>query len=362
VQSRGPISPEFRAVLAAAGATVVSYIPNDAYLVRTTEAVANGLAASPLVQAVVPYEPYYKVQAPLLSMADQPLPADVQLNLGMFAGDASATIQQIQQLGGIILSEESSAAGYSIVKVEPPANWTSIAALPGVHIVEPYYHRTLANDLARTTLKVSSDSITGTNYLNLYGSNVIVEVNDTGIDTNHPDFSNNHDSYRVLYNDPGMGVDTNGHGTHVAGIIAGDGYESTTVINASGSPLPGGKGAVGQFRGKAPFAQMLSMNYLDSDQDLQQSAAEVNALISNNSWGNGDSDYDLEAANYDAATRDALPFVSGAKPVLFVFAAGDNYNGSTADTIQSPGTAKDVRGFRGRPIPMPFGVIPVTAM
>lgn len=342
VQARGPVGRAFRGVLAGAGATIESYIPNNAYLVRASQAVADGLAGNPLVQAVIPYEPYYKVQAPLLPMADKSLPAQMQLNLGLFADDVSDTLQQIQNLGGIIVSEENSAAGYPIVKVKPPANWTAIAALPGVHIVEPYYHRSLANDLARTTLKISVNSITGTNYMNLYGSNVIIEVNDSGIDTNHPDFRNNSTHYRVFYNDPGMGVDKSGHGTHVAGIIAGDGYESQTVTNAPGSVLPNGHGAVGQFRGKAPLAEMLSMNYLDPDQDLQAAAAETNALISNNSWVNGDPDYDLEAASYDAATRDSLPFVTGSQPVLYVFAAGDNGNGGVADTIESPGTAKDV--------------------
>jgi subtilisin-like proprotein convertase family protein len=337
VQARGTISPAFRTLLAGAGATVVSYIPNNAYLVRASEAVAGALAANPLVQAVIPYEPYYKVQAPLLPMAEKSLPPEVQLNLGLFADDAADTLQQIQKLGGIVLSEENSAAGYPIVKVEPPANWTAIAALPGVHIVEPYYHRSLANDLARTTMKVSADSITPTNYMNLYGSNVIVEVNDTGIDTNHPDFSSGGTKFRVLYQDPHLGFDTNGHGTHVAGIIAGDGTKSFTVTNAYGSPMPGSNY---QFRGKAPMATMLSMNYLDSDQDLQQAAGQTNFLISNNSWGNGDFDYDLEAANYDAATRDSLPFVTGQQQVMYVFAAGDS--GSVADTISSPGTAKDV--------------------
>ncbi|HXC34540.1 MAG TPA: S8 family serine peptidase, partial [Candidatus Acidoferrales bacterium] len=337
VQARGPISPAFRALLTGAGATIVSYIPNNSYLVRATEGVADALIGNPLVQTVIPYEPYFKVQAPLLSMAQQSLPPEVQLNLGLFADNAPDTLQQIQKLGGIILSEENSAAGYIIVKVEPPSDWTAIAGLPGVHIVEPYYHRKLANDLARTTMKVSADSVTTTNYLNLYGSNVIVEVNDTGIDTNHPDFRNGNGPFRVFYQDPHLGVDTNGHGTHVAGIIGGDGNMSSTVTNAYGSPMPGTNG---QFRGKAPMALMLSMNYLDSDENLQQAAAATNALISNNSWGNGDSDYDLEAANYDAATRDSLPFVTGSQPVMYVFAAGDN--GGTADTISSPATAKDV--------------------
>jgi hypothetical protein len=81
---------------------------------------------------------------------------------------------------------------------------------------------------------------------------------------------------------------------------------------------------------------------------LQTNAALVGALISNNSWGNGDPAYDLAAASYDAATRDALPGTTGSQPVLFVFAAGnsgggnDDGAGGSGDTILSPGTAKNV--------------------
>ena len=100
VQARGPVSPAFHAVLAAAGATIVSYIPNNAYLVRASETVAGVLAGSPLVQAVIPYEPYYKVQSPLLPMADESLPQQVQLNLGLFADDAADTIATNSEIGG----------------------------------------------------------------------------------------------------------------------------------------------------------------------------------------------------------------------------------------------------------------------
>src|SRR5262249_21281776 len=152
------------------------------------------------------------------------------------------------------VSEGNSAAGYPIVRVQPPVNWTAVADLPGVHIVEPYLRRHLANDLARPMLGVAVDSIVQTNYFNLTGSNVMVEVNDSGIDTNHPDFKGS-GFERVLYNNPAEGIDTEGHGTHVAGIIAGDGTESTTVTNASGSIMPGTNG---QFRGKAPLAFMFA--------------------------------------------------------------------------------------------------------
>ena len=149
-------------------------------------------------------------------------------------------------------------------------------------------------------------------------------------------------------------MDTNGHGTHVAGIIAGDGTESITVSNAQGSITPG---ATNQFRGMAPAATLYSVAAIGnnggsfSDQYLQEAPALTNALISNNSWNYiNDSDYDLAAASYDAAVRDALPMATGSQPVLFVFSAGNGGNGDdttdpgsgTPDSIESPGTAKNV--------------------
>ena len=145
-------------------------------------------------------------------------------------------------------------------------------------------------------------------------------------------------SVRVFGDLPTSLVDTDGHGTHVAGIIGGDGLESTTVTNAQGSIMPGTNG---QFRGMAPAATLFSVGSLGgdadatSDQYLQETPAQTNALISNNSWNYaGDSAYDLEAASYDAAVRDALPLVTGSQPVLFVFAAGNAGNG---DDTTDPG-------------------------
>ena len=69
VQSRGPVTDAFRSLLGAAGATIVSYIPNNAYLVRASQAVAQQLQAAPQMQAVLPYEPAYKLSPSLLKLA-----------------------------------------------------------------------------------------------------------------------------------------------------------------------------------------------------------------------------------------------------------------------------------------------------
>jgi subtilisin-like proprotein convertase family protein len=364
VQARGAVDAGFRAALAAAGAQIVSYIPNNAYLVRLTAGQTGALAGNPLVQTVLPYEPYYKISSSVptgakrstasvspsanspssrksllaLAVAQSPLPPGTALNLGLFAADAAATENQIEKLGAKIIGRDRSAFG-PVLRVLAPKNWTALAQVPGVQILEPAYSRVTANDLSRATVGVAANTQVPTNYLNLDGHNVMVSVNDSSIDGTHPDLTG-----RVF--GPAADLsDLNGHGTHVAGIIAGDGTESMTVSNAQGSVIPYTNG---QFRGMAPKADLYSLHFELPDYVLQTNAALVGALISNNSWGNGDPDYDLAAASYDAATRDALPGTTGSQPVLFVFAAGnsgggnDDGAGGSGDTILSPGTAKNV--------------------
>ncbi len=357
VQARGPITKEFRSVINAAGGQIVSYIPNDAYLVKLTSSSAGMLALNTLVQAVLPYEPYYKVQPSLLGLAvaDQPLTPGTELNLGLFAGTSVADATGIiEKLGAKVVGTDVSPFG-PMVRVIPSAtaDWTALLQAPIVQRAEQVSRRVMLNDLSRVTVGESTDTVTSSNYLNFAGSNVLVAVVDSGIDIEHPDFgiggvAGTPDTVpptRVTgLNPPFDLTDTDGHGTFVAGEIAGNGSQSYLVTN-----IPEGSVTNADFRGKAPLADLFALNVNNSDFFLQQHTALTNALISNNSWGyGGDFDYDLAAASYDAATRDALPFTSGSQPVLFVFAAGNSGGGDeiggegNADTITSPGTAKNV--------------------
>src|SRR5205823_6368396 len=69
VQSRGALDNNFRLILAEAGAEIVSYIPNNAYLVLASAAVAQKLRSDSKTQNVLPFEPYYKFQPSLLKLA-----------------------------------------------------------------------------------------------------------------------------------------------------------------------------------------------------------------------------------------------------------------------------------------------------
>ncbi|MHB8522661.1 MAG: S8 family serine peptidase, partial [Limisphaerales bacterium] len=346
VQARGLVGDRFRAQLEAAGASIVSYIPNDAFLVLVSPDGARQLAAVPETQAVLPYEPYYKLDERLLALAlaSQPLPADQFLGLTLFPGSSETTLAALQSLGTEVVAKDRSPFGPVLIVRPGAGDLTALAQLRGVQEIEPRAPRVLLNDLTRVRLGVAADPTTN-NYLGLTGVGVVVAVNDAGVDHTHPDLTG-----RVFAVDPNALGDVSGHGTHVAGIIAGNGSQSASVTtNAIGSVTNA------NFRGEAPGARLFAQSVdlangpLISDAYLQETAARTNALISNNSWGYlGVNTYDTAAASYDAAARDALPGVSGSQPVLFVFAAGDSGGGTddglggSADSLTSPGTAKNV--------------------
>src|SRR5438477_4779943 len=177
--------------------------------------------------------------------------------------------------------------------------------------------------------------------MGLDGTGVRVGVGDSGVDANHPDLIG-----RVTGDSPNTLQDFVGHGTHVAGTIASSGQNGPNGQNVKGSV------AGANFRGMAPNAEIFALP-IDlptgptPDSYLQENAAATNALIMNNSWGAG-SDYNLAAASWDAAVRDALPGVTGPQPLLAVFSAGNSGNGDPSggngnpDSMASPASAKNV--------------------
>ena len=234
IQARGVLDDPFRASLQNAGAKIISYIPNNAYLVRVSDAGAQQLAANPQTQSVLSYDPYYKLEAPLLKMAiEQPqaLPATGTLNVTLFPDAFQESINALQQLGANIVGEDRSPFG-PVLKVEPATGTLpAIAAIPGVQGVAIAHARVLANDLVRPTLGITTSLLVGPNsYLGLSGSNVFVNINDGGVDKNHPDLTG-----RLFADFASALVDTDGHGTHVTGTILGTGSKSSTVTYAQGS-------------------------------------------------------------------------------------------------------------------------------
>ncbi|MBI2947600.1 MAG: S8 family serine peptidase, partial [Verrucomicrobia bacterium] len=357
VQARGPIRDEFRARLREADASIVSYIPNNTYLVRVSPEGAQRLKTWAGVRSVLPYEPYYKLENKLLILAveQEPLPEARWLRLTLFPGERDSTLKAVQALGAELIAEEPSPFGPQLVIRPEPRSLPALAQLSSVHAIEVCHDRQLMNDKMRVRIGLATNTTTAVNYLGLTGSNIVVNINDSGTDASHPDLQG-----RVTVSEQRILTDTVGHGTHVAGIIAGNGNQSATLPE-----LPHGSVTNSNFRGVAPRARIFTMpivfgpavNPAVSDTYLQERAAATNffsfrrrsTLISNNSWNyNGANEYDSSAARFDAATRDALPNVTNAQPTLFVVSGGntgegeDDGLGGLSSSVPSPATAKNI--------------------
>ncbi|HET6211137.1 MAG TPA: S8 family serine peptidase [Jatrophihabitans sp.] len=163
------------------------------------------------------------------------------------------------------------------------------------------------------------------------GQDEVIAIIDSGIDPNHPDFGK--DRVQTMVGVAGGRTDDIiGHGTHVAGIAAGDGTASD-----------------GRVRGMAPKAGLVVIGMTDDDArlmlppDLGQllnQAADAGARIINLSW-----DFPLASA-YDSGSRSVDAFVRQRPDVLVVVAAGNESEGAPDGypylySMGTPATAKN---------------------
>ncbi|HAV62074.1 MAG TPA: hypothetical protein DCY13_06880, partial [Verrucomicrobiales bacterium] len=348
VHSSTGVTPALRSFLATRNAEIVSYMPNNAVLATMPAASAADLSRRRGLH-VINYEPQFKLPDSLLAVVlrGDPMPSD-WLRVTALPGRAGKVEQTLKAAGGVIHGRERTPFGEQFVVATGNNDLLGLARNPDVLAVDPHSARAVANDLARVTLGVSTNTLnTSSNYLGLTGRGILVNINDTGVDVTHPDLAG-----RVFTDVASTGIDFDGHGTHVAGTIASSGENSPDL---SMLDIYIGSITDADFRGMAPeanlFAQPIDLltGPLLSDTYLQENAARTNSLVSNNSWGYVAAfDYNFAAASYDAAVRDALPGTEGMQQLTYVFAAGnsgfgnDEGLGGEAGSVGSPATAKNV--------------------
>lgn len=329
VQFRGPIRPEWREALEAAGARILDYLPDYAYVIRAPPGLADLLAALPGVRWVGEYRPAYRVD-PALWAASGPQTVTVQF----FEGEDPAPLAH---LPGVDVLAVARTRWQTTVRARLDGSLIpTIARLPGVRWVEPAPHPRLTNDVAAHITGAAAVRAT----LGLTGSGQIVAVADTGLDVGASgpitDFAGRILSTHCLGRpSPCQWDDPHGHGTHVAGSIAGSGVLSG-----------------GQFAGMAPGAALVVQSlysptqpgdlYVPSDLTLLFSPAYTDgARIHNDSWGSAGNRYDTWAQTADQ-------FVWDHPDMLVVVAAGNGGTDRGADgltdpgSLYSPATAKNV--------------------
>jgi PKD repeat protein len=384
VQFAGPLKPEWRAELQKTGVSIVSYIPNNTYLIY-----ANGLALtkvqawaaqSPYVQWEGQYLDNYKIH-PSARTTDskgnsRKLATDM-FAVQLVADDEAnpATLQVIERLKLEPIRRSTKVLNYlNIVVRLPPELLAQIAAQPEVVSIQVYYPRIKMDERQDQIIagNLSGAAPASPGYLKWLdgqgftqsqfdSSGFAVDVSDSGIDngTASPGhfglykFGDTNQTARVIYNrlvgssnqdSTIQGCD--GHGTLNTHIIAG--YNDLT----NGFPHTDSAG-FHYGLGVCPFVKVGSSVIFDPDNftfpdytALQSEAYQDGARVSNNSWGaNVSGVYDIDAQQYDALVRDAQPdgaafSAPGNQEMVIVFAAGNA--GSNPQTVGSPGTAKNV--------------------
>lgn len=365
VQFIGPIKTEWLDTLAALGAEVLGYQASYTYLVRLDPALISLVDRLPAVQFSGHYHPAYRLPAEdELSQAAQ-RDGRYGLDLRYFPGvDGAALASQAAALGAQV--EWLSAESGQMRLWAAPELLNSLAALPGVFRIEPYLPPALENEKAAQVMHTFDVRSASRNRLgvDLTGAGQVAGLVDSGLDLNSTtpavldfyDFTNGVQTSRIQAAVAGSGcgvldctcsstddTTSSGHGTHVAGSIAGNGYLSLLQQGLQAQARTSDPSFDYAFGvGQAPEARLVavytsgtdgSLCGLGSYYDTWLSAYTAGARLVNNSWGNTGFTYGGSAVSADQVMWTYQDF-------LLVNSAG-NYGPYTI-RITQPGNAKNV--------------------
>lgn len=214
-----------------------------------------------------------------------------------------------------------------------------IKALHEVSSIVEFVRYKLHNDVARMILgldRVVDNEVES--IFDLNGDGQIVAVADTGIDVSHPDLKDRIFGTSDLGREKDVS-DPDGHGTHVAGAILGE-----------------GKASNGKIKGVAPGAKLFFQSLLDEKgeftdklrfiEDIFEEAYDAGARIHNNSWGAE------TRSHYTMAAEDVDEFIYEHPDMLIIFSAGNAGQAAVLRnsprgypdlmSISSPASAKNI--------------------
>lgn len=368
VQFHGPIQEAWKAEVAAAGAELFDYIPDYAFVVRMRADVARRVAALPAVRWVGPYRPAYRISPALqrkLEVGSDPAqPADgpIAARIWTFPGETDDLRRAVQNLGGAVIAATDTAFGGAVRASLPPTALAELAQRPNVRWIEPPIRYRLLNNVARRQNIMDVERVWS---LGLFGAGQIVALSDSGLDTGDmetlsADFAGRVVAVHPLGESKTTWNDPVGHGTHVAGSIAGNG-------SLSGSD-PDTHKYTGSFAGMAPEASLVIQAF-----DVEPLSGEISGLpenmnalfepayadgarIHSNSWGGiNEEDPDNPYGGYLLDSRQTDEFAWSHPDMTILFAAGNSGTDSLPaerlipgdgvvdlDSLNVPGTAKNV--------------------
>jgi hypothetical protein len=288
--------------------TLEGFIPPSQYIIEASKEDLQQLHRLSLINHVWAY-PSSLIFDPFL-LEKQHLSVTVVL---FDSTDINSVIREVQSFGSLVYKEDFYFVFETDGKFIP-----KIAALGGVMYIEEFFYPVPLNDAAVTITGVTD---VRQNY-GLYGEGQIVAMLDTGLDSGvldssmHDDFQGRIISLVDVSGGQGTGtLDDNGHGTHMAGTILGDGTLSPSPSN---------------YAGVAPQAQLYFQAAGDETgqlwipglyTDVFLTAFDDNARVHSDSWG-------VSAASqtgaYSFNAQQIDKFIWDHKDMNIIFGAGNN--------------------------------------
>jgi hypothetical protein len=338
VQFDGPIPGDALARMQAAGLEPIRYVYPNTYIVWGLGADRDTLRGAPGVRWTGDFAPAYRAAQPLRDRRGELLDVRVLIYRGAGADTVVAVLSRFGAPVGprTVIDETLEIAGFQL----PGEMVRFAAAIPGVYSIQPMTADWSAR--AEVSDQINVNNVDGNDFavpgyrswltqVGLDGSGATVAIVDEGVDQSHPDLA-------AGYLPCVGGSCTNApsiHGSHVAGIVTGDGASGTLDGN-------GFLRGLGVAPGAAYLEQEFIMfRYLAGGVfELVTDSKRSGATISNNSWGTSSAPlgYNADAMMIDAGVRDADPVAPGNQSLLYVQAIGNGGGG-----VSSQGAPDEVK-------------------
>ncbi|MGP4100921.1 S8 family peptidase [Nonomuraea sp. KM90] len=240
---------------------------------------------------------------------------------------AAKQVRTLESIGGAgvsVAAADAAAFGAELARLASPSPQVR-AAGPLAGVTKIWLDRKVAPVLADSVPQIGAPEAWAAGY---DGTGTTVAVLDTGVDATHPELAGKVADQRDFTGENVTG-DPHGHGTHVAGTIAGAGTDSGTG---------GGTGAGTGGKGVAPGAKLLNGRVLAAD-----GYGQLSWIIDGMEWAAGEKraevvNMSLGSPEAGGPLTDAVSRLTEQYGTLFVVAAG---NDGCDSCVGAPGDAPE---------------------
>lgn len=357
VQFIGPIQDEWLKTLDQTGAEIISYVPNNAYIVRADDRAGMELIAlkdqRSFVQWVGDYEPVFRLSPSLLAARELDAFQNVNVTVQFVDGDdAKRSIAGLKSISRRFVSEQQVLKYRNVTMSLPLSEVIELAKQDNVFAIEEAGERRRLDEAQGQIVagNLSGNSPSGPGYIawlqgkgfssSQFTSFAVNVVDDAYSLTGHPDLATSRIPFQ---NNP----------TNQTGVQGGHGFLNSHIVGG----LNTGTGSANEDAngynyglGIAPWSRVGVTAIFGSTgatyNSWESTAYGQGSRISTNSWGLQTSTgapiprYTTDAQTYDSLVRDAQSGTAGNQQLTIIFAAGND--GSASNTVSTPGTAKNI--------------------